>query len=52
MRKLIEIGATSLGLTQLVSEPTRVTKDSNTLTDHIFTKNEENNQHVNVEQIC
>ena len=43
---------TSLGLTQLVSEPTRVTKDSTTLIDHIYTNNEENIQHVSVKQIC
>ena len=42
----------SLGRTQLVSEPTRVTKDSTTLIDHIYTNNEENIQHVSVKQIC
>ena len=40
----------SLGLTQLVSEPTRVTKDSTTLIDHIYTNNEENIQHVSVKK--
>ena len=39
---------TSLGLSQLVCEPTRVTKDSATLIDHIYTNNEESIQHVNV----
>ena len=33
---------TSLGLTQLINEPTRVTNDSKTLIDHIYTANEEN----------
>ena len=42
----------SLGLTQLVSEPTRVTKDSTTLIDHIYTNNEENIQHVSVKKNC
>ena len=42
---------TSLGLTQLVSEPTRVTKDSTTIIDHIYTNNEENIQHISVKQI-
>ena len=43
---------TSLGLTQLVSEPKRVTKVSNTLIDHIYTNNEKKCQHVSVKQIC
>ena len=43
---------TSLGLTQLVNEPTRVTKDSTTLIDHIYTNNEENIQYISVKQIC
>ena len=43
---------TSLGLTQLVSEPTRVTKESKTLIDHIYTDNDENIQCVSVEKIC
>ena len=42
----------SLGLSQLVCEPTRVTKDSATLIDHIYTNNEETIQHVNVKQLC
>ena len=40
----------SLGLTQLVSEPTRVTKVSTTLIDHIYTNNEDNIQHVSVKK--
>ena len=43
---------TSLGLTQLINEPTRVTKDSKTLIDHIYTTNEENIRSVKVEKIC
>ena len=43
---------TSLGLTQLISEPTRVTNDSKTLIDHIYTNNENNIQSVNVEKNC
>ena len=43
---------TSLGLTQLVSEPTRVTNESSTLIDHIYTNKENNIQHVNVEKLC
>ena len=43
---------TSLGLTQLVSEPTRVTDESSTLIDHIYTNNEYNIQNVNVEKLC
>ena len=39
---------TSLGLTQLISEPTRV-NDSKTLFDHIYTNNENNIQSVSVE---
>ena len=42
----------SIGLTQVVSEPTRVTKDSTTLIDHIYTNNEENIQHVSVKKNC
>ena len=34
----------SLGLTQLISEPTRVTQESKTLIDQIYTNNEENTQ--------
>ena len=44
--------STSLCLTQLVSTPTRVTKESKTLTDHIYTNNEETVQRVFVEKIC
>ena len=50
-----EIGGnstTSLGLSQLVSEPTRVTKDSATLIDHIYTNTEENIQNVFVKKLC
>ena len=43
---------TSLGLTQLVTEPTRNTKDSKTLIYHIYTNAEENIQRVNVKQLC
>ena len=43
---------TSLGLTQLISEPTRVTNDSKTLIDHIYTNNANSIQSVNVEKIC
>ncbi|MCG8112744.1 MAG: reverse transcriptase domain-containing protein [Candidatus Thiodiazotropha taylori] len=43
---------TSLGLTQLVTEPTRVTNESQTLIDHIYTNTEENIQRVNVERLC
>ena len=43
---------TSLGLTQLISEPSRVTNDSKTLIDHIYTNNENNIHSVNVEKIC
>ena len=39
---------TSLGL----SEPTRVTNESSTLIDHIYTNNEYNIQNVNVEKLC
>ena len=43
---------TSLGLTQLVNEPTRVTSDSRTLIDHIYTNNEDNIQSIKVEKLC
>ena len=43
---------TSLGLSQLVSEPTRVKKDSATLIDHIYTNTEENIQNVSVKNTC
>ena len=39
-------------MSQLVSESTRVTKESNTLIDYIYTNNEENIQCVSVEKIC
>ena len=41
---------TSLGLSQLVNEPTRVTKDSATLIDHIYTNTEENIQNVSAKK--
>ena len=41
---------TSIGLTQLISEPIRVTNDSRTLVDHFYTNNEDNIQSVNVEK--
>ena len=40
----------SLGLTQLISEPTRVTQESQTLIDHIYTNNEETIQCVSVKK--
>ena len=43
---------TSLGLTQLVNEPTRVTNASQTIIDHIYTNTEENIQRVHVERLC
>ena len=43
---------TSLGLPLLVCEPTRVTKDSATLINHLYTNSEETIQHVNVKQLC
>ena len=43
---------TSLGLTQLVDEPTRVTSDSRTLIDHIYTNNEDNIHSIKVEKLC
>ena len=42
----------SLGLTQLISEPTRVTQESRTLIDHIYTNNEETILCVSVEKMC
>ena len=38
----------SLGLTQLISQPTRVTSSSKTLIDHIYTSNEDNISSVSV----
>ena len=38
----------SLGLTQLISQPTRVTPSSKTLIDHIYTSNEDNISSVRV----
>ena len=43
---------TSLGLTQLIDEPTRVTTESQTLIDLIYTNTEENIQSVAVNNIC
>ena len=43
---------TSLGLTQLINEPTRVTNASQTIIDDIYTNTEENIQHVHVERLC
>ena len=43
---------TSLGLNQLVNEPTRVINKSQTLIDHIYTNTEENIQRVHVERLC
>ena len=43
---------TSLGFTQLVNEPTRVTNTSQTLIDHIYTNTEENVQCVHAERLC
>ena len=43
---------TSLGLSQLISEPTRVTSNTQTLIDHIYTNNEDNIRSVNVEKLC
>ena len=40
----------SLGLTLLISEPTRVTQESQTLIDQIYTNNEETIQCVSVEK--
>ena len=42
---------TSLGLSQLISEPTRVTNNTQTLIDHIYTNNEDNIRSVNVEKL-
>ena len=39
---------TSLGLSQLVCDPTRVTENSSTLIDHIYTNFDENITHVHV----
>ena len=41
---------TSVGFTQLISEPTRVTNDSKTLIDHIYT-NQRTNGPVNAHLI-
>ena len=43
---------TSLGLTQLVNEPTRETNASQTIIDHIYKNTEENIQRVHVERLC
>ena len=42
----------SLRLTQLVNEPTRVANASQTIIDHIYTCTEENIQRVHVERLC
>ena len=41
----------SLGLTQLVIEPTRVTDNSKTLLDHIYTNEEEHTSNIRVSRI-
>ena len=43
---------TSSGLTQLIDEPTRVTTESKTLIDHIYTNTEENIGCVALKKIC
>ena len=43
---------TSLGLSQLISEPTRVTSNNQTLRDHIYTINDDNIRNVDVEKLC
>ena len=43
---------TSLGLSQLISEPTRVTSNTQTLIDHIYTNNEDIIRRINVEKMC
>ena len=42
---------TSLGFTQLIHEPTRVTNATSTLIDHIYTSNEENISEAHVAQL-
>ena len=42
---------TSLGITQLVNCPTRVTNSISTLIDHIYTTNEENTSDARIAQI-
>ena len=42
---------TSLGFTQLIHEPTRVTNSTSTLIDHIYTSNEENISEAHVAQL-
>ena len=42
---------TSLGFTQLIHEPTRVTNATSTLIDHIHTSNEENISEAHVAQL-
>ena len=42
---------TSLGFTQLIHEPTRVTNSTSTLIDHISTSNEENISEAHVAQL-
>ena len=43
---------TSLGLTQLIDEPNRVTTESQTLINHVYTNTEENIQCIAVKKIC
>ena len=58
-RKIIEMNldrewqnlTLSLGLTQMISQPTRVTPNSKTLIDHIYTSTEENISCVNVKEL-
>ncbi|MES9882533.1 MAG: reverse transcriptase family protein [Sedimenticola sp.] len=42
----------SLGLSQLVAEPTRVTNTTSTLIDHIYSNYEENISQANVSKLC
>lgn len=42
----------SLGLSQMVDQPTRVTPMISTLIDHIYTNIEENINHVSVSKLC
>ena len=42
---------TSLGLRQLVTQPTRVTDSSSTLIDHLYSNNEENLSNVHVAEL-
>ncbi|MES9882038.1 MAG: reverse transcriptase family protein, partial [Sedimenticola sp.] len=42
----------SLGLSQMVAEPTRVTSTTSTLIDHVYTNYEENISEVKVSKLC